>query len=115
MQIAIEKSSRADHIVRLRGELRTEDAGKVSEQVHPLVATPDSRVIVDLSGLSMIDSSGLSELIGLATHARMSGSRVILTSPTPFVAGVLGVTQLDRWFEMADSIASAEALLGRTK
>jgi anti-anti-sigma factor len=62
---------------------------------------------VDLSGVTAIDSSGLNQLISLATHARMCGSQLVLFGPTPFVAGVLEITKLDKWFDVAEDEPAA--------
>ena len=61
----------------------------------------------------MIDSSGLAALISVVTHARLSRARVVLLAPSPFVAGVFGVTNLDRWFEICADLDEAARLLGK--
>lgn len=94
-------------MVRFTGELRAECATAISEQLHPLVSESGAMLVVDLSKLTWIDSGGLSHLINLVTHARLAGSRVILVQPAKYVAGVLEVTQLDKWFEIADTETDA--------
>lgn len=100
-------SQKSRPVARFEGELRAECATAVSEQLHPLVSESGAVLVVDLSKLTWIDSSGLSHLINLVTHARLAGSRVILVQPTKYVAGVLEVTQLDQWFEIAENETDA--------
>jgi anti-anti-sigma factor len=106
MQIAVDKSG-AYTVARLKGDFGLDDGDKVLEQLQPLVAEPDSKLAVALDGVTFINSSGLNSLIAVATRARLSRSRLILVAPSSFVKGVLEVTQLDRWFEICDSLEEA--------
>jgi len=99
-------------VARLAGELRAESGAAIGEELHPLVAENGRRLILDLSDLDWVDSGGLSHLISLVTHSRLAGARVILVHPGRYVAGVLEVTQLDQWFEIADSIDAAMQAAG---
>ncbi|HRX87519.1 MAG TPA: STAS domain-containing protein [Phycisphaerae bacterium] len=112
MEITIEQQDGKYTLVRLKGELRREASRRIEEELHPLIGADAPPVVVDLAGLEAIDSTGLSQLIGLATHARMSRSQVVLFGPTPFVAGVFEVTHLDKWFDIAEDLPGAEAQLG---
>lgn len=114
MDISIEQQDRCTRVA-LRGELRREAAQRIEEELHPLIGAASPPVVIDLSGLTAIDSTGLSQLIGLATHARMSRSKVVLYAPTPFVAGVFEVTRLDQWFDIAQDLPGALARLDEAK
>ena len=94
-------------VARLWGEIRSEDAPTFVEEIHPLVAQSDSKLAIDLSGVSFLDSTGLASLINVVTRARLASGRTILVSPTPFVAGVFEVTNLDQWFEIAGNLDEA--------
>jgi anti-anti-sigma factor len=113
MEIAIEHGDGYE-LVKMNGELRREAGEEIEEQLHPVIASKNASMAIDLSEVSAIDSSGLSQLISLATHARMCDSRVVLFAPTPFVAGVFEVTRLDSWFEIAADRTEAEKLLKTT-
>ena len=110
MEITIEQCD-GYKLVRMDGELRREAGEEIEEQLHPVIAPKNSAMAIDLSGVTTIDSSGLSQLISLATHARMCESRVVLFGPTAFVAGVFEVTRLDSWFDIAADRTEAEKLL----
>jgi anti-anti-sigma factor len=87
----------------------------LEEKLHPLIAEKGSAMVIDLTGMPTVDSSGLSQLIGLATHARLSESRVVLFGPTAFVAGLFELTRLNTWFDIAADEAGAVAMLRTTK
>jgi anti-anti-sigma factor len=109
MEIGVEQSRPGVHLVTFRGELDTAQGEAVREKLHPLVGERGSAIIIDLSKVPTMDSAGLNHLIGVATHARLSGSRVILVSPTPFVAGLFEMTKLDTWIEVSPNLRDAEA------
>lgn len=111
MEIDIKRNEDGLVVVSLVGELSSHAEDSIREQLHPLISERDAKVILDLSSVKTVDSSGLSHLISLVTHARMTNSQVVLSGPTSFVRGVLEVTQLDRWFELADSVEAAHQLL----
>jgi anti-anti-sigma factor len=60
----------------------------------------DGPVVLDLSGVSFIDSSGLRVLISLAGRARDEGRSVALRDPSPTVARLLEITGLAEMFEL---------------
>ena len=111
MVVKIDKSG-AFPVANLTGEWRATDGHEYQDQLHPLVAEAGATLAIDLSGLEMIDSSGLASLISVVTHARLSHARVVLLAPAPFVAGVFRVTNLDQWFEICADLDEAAGMLG---
>ena len=94
-------------IVRMIGELSGPDVETAGKTLAAATDAVDARVVIDLSETKMIDSTGLGELMNCVTKARLRGGEVVLLAPTPFVAGVLGVTRLDHWFEIHDTLEAA--------
>jgi anti-anti-sigma factor len=76
------------------------------QQLHPLVAD-GTRLILDLAGSERIDSQGVSNLVTLVAHANTSSSRVIFCNLQPYVATVLSVTKLDKFFDIAPTLDEA--------
>ncbi|MFM2095846.1 MAG: hypothetical protein RIS70_2970 [Planctomycetota bacterium] len=79
------------------------------EQLHPLVGQSGSKMVIDLSGSPRIDSRGVGCLVALVADANTSGSRVVFCNLQPFVSGVIGVTRLDKFFEIATTEAEASS------
>ena len=111
MKLTID-SSGAFHVATMDGEFSADDAHVLADELHPLVAPVDARLAVDLSKVSQINSAGLSDLINVVARARLSGSRVVLISPSPFIRQVFEMTRLDEWFDIVDDLAAAERILG---
>lgn len=103
--------TRSIPVARLSGALSALDDQKLSDALGELPFGQEARLAIDMSGLRSIDSSGLASLIAVVTRSRMTNGRVALVAPSPFVAGVLSVTRLDKWFDVCTDLASAEELL----
>ncbi len=75
-----------------------------------------SKIAVDLSGVSMITSAGLSQLVQLTARANTQQSAFVLSGPTPFVRGVFETTRLIKFFEVHDDMdAALSTLSNRTR
>lgn len=57
-------------------------------------------VVIDLGGVSFIDSSGLRSLLGASRRAHDRGSSVVLRSVGPEVARLLEITGTARLFDI---------------
>lgn len=98
-------------VVRLRGEFGSERPGRFVRTVTELLRGPETRIIIDLSGVSYMSSTGLGELVQVTAQANTQEGRVVLAAPSAFVKGVLETTQLHRFFEIRPTVEEALAAL----
>ena len=83
------------HIVALSGEL---DAATSPGLADALLQTSGSTVVVDLSGLTFMDSSGIGTLVVARNRIMAEGlGQLVLTRPDVNVAKVLDIVGLDDW------------------
>ena len=85
------------------------DAGVVRERLHQLVDEGKKKVVVDLSGVSWMNSSGLGILIGGLTTMRNNDGDLKLANTTEKVHNQLMVTKLISIFESYDTVDDAVA------
>jgi len=82
------------------------------EAVESLLSAGESRILVDLHGVTRIDSSGMAELIAAYSKVKIQGGMLKLLRLPPKVQSILGVTQLMTVFDIFDeedeAIASFE-------
>lgn len=64
------------------------------------------KVVVDLSGVTFLDSTGLGVLVG-AVKTRSGHGSMCLAGPTGLVAKVLSVTRLDQVIPIHADVAAA--------
>ncbi|MBK1787749.1 STAS domain-containing protein [Prauserella cavernicola] len=91
--------------VALAGDLALDTVGRLRGELIKLVgsAEPGTRVRVDLSGLTLLDSSGLSVLITAHKIAVERGASVVLASPPDHVERTLRITGLHEVLDIAVS------------
>ncbi len=71
------------------------------------------QMVLNLAGVTYIDSGGLGTLVGVYSSARSAGADIKLTGLGPRLRDVLQVTKLATVFEVYDSEQEALAALGR--
>ncbi|MBP2336826.1 anti-sigma B factor antagonist [Saccharothrix coeruleofusca] len=84
------------HRVVLTGELDHETAPALERTLARLPQAAGHRLVIDLSGLALCDSSGLTTFIVARERALAAGTGFELTAPPPPVSRMLRVTGLDR-------------------
>jgi anti-anti-sigma factor len=94
--------------IALKGELDLSSAGKLQEELRRVEAGAPELLVLDLSKLVFLDSTGLRCLVTADERARETGRRlVIVRGPDP-VQRVFSITRLEERLEMVDD-ASAVA------
>jgi anti-anti-sigma factor len=89
--------------VSLRGDLDASNARALEVQLHRWVeANGPLTTVVDLRGLTGIDSTGLAVLLRAANHASRRGHRLELRRPTGNVERMLALTGLDETLPFID-------------
>lgn len=79
-----------------------EEAAELRERVKEMLATVH-HIVLNLGGVSYIDSGGLGTLVGLYTSARSSGGEIKLANLTQRVRDQLQITKLVTVFEVFES------------
>jgi anti-anti-sigma factor len=88
-------SSRAT-VVRATGRLDFHTADELREKLLRLIGGGAVRVVVDLSGVESVDSSGIGALVSAYKAARSDGGDLRLAGPNSGVAAVLEMLNLDK-------------------
>lgn len=94
-------------IARLTGELDAAHAPVVREQLLRLLGPGASRLVVDLSQVSVADASGLAVLVSAARRARLLGGYLRLAAVSPSAGQVLHITGLHRSFAIFATVQAA--------
>lgn len=104
------ESSEEGLVLAPRGTLAAEgSADKFEEEVHALFQEGHRHLVIDLRGVSRLDTTGIRALVrGHATAKRLGGS-FKLVAPHQHVLRVLQLVHLDSVFEISESIESARA------
>jgi anti-sigma B factor antagonist len=104
----IEDTTQGWTLVRLRGDLDVASAPDLRARLlDSLDRRPPTGLILDLSMLEFIDSSGTAVLVRTERRARLLGCTLVLVAPQAPVARVLQICGLDQHFLIFKSVAAA--------
>jgi len=110
LDIEHEKSGDID-VVRVRGTLDTLTASVLKRQVEPMFTSAPPRLVFDLSGVDLVDSSGVGALVGLFKRVRALRGDLRVASLRGQPRQIFGLLRLDQAFGVEDTVeAAAEKL-----
>jgi anti-sigma B factor antagonist len=95
------------YVIALRGELDLANAPTAEAALDDALSTTEARVIVDLSGLEFIDSTGIALLVAALARNHGKPRLGFVPSKSPAVTRVLELTGLAERLPLADSRADA--------
>ena len=94
-------------VVTLKGDLDLEHSNRMRQNLLDILGKARA-VIVDLAGVTMIDSSGIASLLEGFQEARKKGKDLVLAAPGDPVIRVLKLARLDTVFQIADDVTAAK-------
>jgi anti-anti-sigma factor len=106
--LEVESEEREDgrfHLV-LRGELDLSTVGKVQEEIRQAADREPRVLVLDLSQLTFLDSTGLRCLVKADERANEEGWRLVVVKGPEPVHRVFSITRLDERFEIVDDPSS---------
>jgi anti-sigma B factor antagonist len=94
--------TRGDHETSLiiRGSLDINSAPQLAEEIDKLVTGKVKRVNVDLSGLDLIDSSGVAALVKLYKGIRGHGGHVEMAGARDQPLAIFKLLRMDKVFNL---------------
>ena len=107
MDITVEELGQGRVAVRPAGRLDLVTARELRRCVDEAVDGGGTHVVVDLSGVAFVDSSGLGALIGGLKRARQAGGELRIAAPGKQVRMVLELTKLIRVLRPYESVDEA--------
>ncbi len=97
-------------VIHLKGKLVGGPlAAEFGQTLNNLIEQGKKNVIVDMSHVGFISSSGLGILISGLTSLKKAGGDLKLAAISNKMEGLLSITKLDKIFEQYDSVEKAEA------
>jgi anti-sigma B factor antagonist len=89
----------------LDGEFDLASVPLFEDEIAAVEAAAPAVILVDLSGLRFLDSSGLRALVTADERARSTGRRFAIVPGPPAVRRVFEITQLDRRLDLVEDAA----------
>jgi anti-sigma B factor antagonist len=92
--------------VSLVGELDLSTVAKVQDELRRVEDAAPPTVVLDLSKLTFLDSTGLRCIVTADERARDAGRRVVIVRGPDPVQRVFSITRLEERLEMVDDAAA---------
>jgi anti-sigma B factor antagonist len=110
LKLSLETRNRGDVIiVHCQGRIVYRDEAAALSRVVGEVLPQARKLVLDLSGVSSIDSAGIGELALLQSWAQGQNVSLKCAAPTPLVSSLLDLTNLDSVLEVHPSLDAALA------
>ena len=95
------------HVVAVTGEIDLFTAPEFKQRMAAPIDAGRSRLIVDLSAVSFIDSSSLGVLIGAHRRLKLRGGSLVVVCDNETIVKTFQITGLDGVFTLTSSIDEA--------
>jgi anti-sigma B factor antagonist len=82
--------------VILTGRIDVHSVGEVRAILQAAVDAGTDDLMVDVSGIELVDATGLGMLVGVHRRAAAKGRRLVLRDPSPRLTRILRATRLHR-------------------
>jgi anti-sigma B factor antagonist len=96
-------------VVAVTGEVDAHTAPALQAELNPLSQVPGAALVVDLSGVDFIDSTGLGVIVTTLKHVREADGTLDVVVCTPRVLKVFALTGLDVVIPLHETRAAALA------
>ena len=95
------------YVLSVTGELDVSNADRLDSECARVVGRGGTRLVVDLVGVSFMDSAALGILTKAAKRIRSNGGECVVVADDPRIRRVFEITGLDRLFRIEPSLAEA--------
>lgn len=88
--------------LKVDGEIDVATAAELRKLLAIVYEKTPADIVLDMTGLCYIDSTGLGVLIGAYGRMQESGHRILIENPRENIAKLLRITSLDKIFCQAE-------------
>jgi anti-anti-sigma factor len=111
LTVALESRAPGQSLLRVSGELDYGSAPRLREALESVSLHPGGILIIDLSGLTYCDSTGISVLVAAQQRAKAAGTSLALAGVNPEIVRIFRVISLHQVFAFYDSVEAATRAL----
>lgn len=96
-----------DCIIALTGEINLRSSPDLHATLLQTIKRRPLRIIMDLAGVSYMDSSGIGTLVEIKRRVDDYDGKLVLISLQPRVRGLFQITRLEKFFTIAADVEEA--------
>jgi anti-sigma B factor antagonist len=107
-EFRIEERSDSDvPVIAVTGEIDVATAPQLRESLQGVIATGKTTIVLDLLGVTFLDSTALGVLVGALKRCRESGGDLQVVVAEPRILKIFEITGLTSVFTIVDSLTAA--------
>ena len=99
-ELSEEDSVTGTHVINVRGEIHVQTAPRFAQRLSEAIDNGNTRIVLDLSAVEFIDSTGLSVLLSGLRQVVAAQGRMALVCANPTVLRLFQITSLDETFDI---------------
>ena len=99
-------------VFTITGELSVDEVDHFKRTIKEMLHDAPSDVILDCSGLDLVDSAGLESLLWLTDELDKQGKKLRFASVSQTVTRAFELTRLERMFYVHDNVEAAARSFG---
>ena len=103
------RSDENGHVLALTGEINLRSSPTLHASLLEIIKCRPSRIILDLAGVSYMDSSGIGTLVDIKRRVDRYDGRLILAALQARVRGLFQITRLEQFFTIAADVSEAQS------
>lgn len=94
-------------VLELGGEIDMKCSARIKDKFKEIYRDKPPVIVVDMTEVEFMDSSGLATLVGVLKWCRLNGSELRLAGLTKTVRNIFDICRLESIFQIYDSRAEA--------
>lgn len=107
LRVSTSRLGSSAYAVAVTGELDLPSAGQVETRLAELIEGDAETIVVDLMGVSFIDSAGLGVLLSATKALRSTGGELVLAADDRRILRLLEITGLNRVMRVEPTLVEA--------
>ncbi|ADB18130.1 anti-sigma-factor antagonist [Pirellula staleyi DSM 6068] len=113
MKFRVDKEHGDVAYLHIEGQISQRSLSPVADPIKDLLGVEayKKKVLLDLSGTSMVDSSGIGWMIMVNKRFKEHGGQMVLHSYTPLVANTFKLMRIDQVLHLCHSLQDADSLV----
>lgn len=102
-----ERADAVPPVIAVSGEIDVATAPQLRECLHRVIAQGESTIVLDLLGVTFLDSTALGVLVGALKRCREVGGDLHIVVADPRIMKIFEITGLTNVFTIAPSLQAA--------
>lgn len=87
-------------VCHVEGEIDINSSPAIKKSFDKLISTKAPKLVINLSKVTYVDSSGLATLVEILKNMKSYGGRMRLTNLSPKIKSLFEITKLEKLFEI---------------